>query len=209
MDTFKNRLIKAMEVRGIKPVDLANLTGLSKASISQYINGVYEAKQKALYSLAKALGVSEAWLMGYDVSMDSDSILSLKNVKSIEKKRYPLLGTIAAGKPILAEECYEYCVESGDNIDADFCLRIKGDSMVDARIYDGDVVFIREQPSVNDGEIAAVLVDDEATLKRVYINDHQIMLVSANPNYKPMIYKNGSCGEVRILGKAVAFISRL
>lgn len=69
-DTFKNRLVQAMQHRGIKAAELAKRTGLSKAQISQYTNGVYEAKQTALYKLAVALDVSEAWLMGYDVDME-------------------------------------------------------------------------------------------------------------------------------------------
>jgi len=81
-ESFKNRLNQALEIRGMKPVELSNRTGLSKARISQYTNGVYEAKQKALYLIARALNVSEAWLMGYDVQMDR--LMYEKNAAEVE-----------------------------------------------------------------------------------------------------------------------------
>ncbi len=81
-DSFKNRLNQALEIRGMKPIELSNRTGLSKARISQYTNGVYEAKQKALYLIARALNVSEAWLMGYDVPMER--LMYEKNAAEVE-----------------------------------------------------------------------------------------------------------------------------
>lgn len=117
--------------------------------------------------------------------------------------------TIAAGQPIFAEEHFESYVEAGANIRADFCLRVKGDSMINARICDEDIVFIRKQPDVNDGEIAAVLIDNEATLKRVYKKKGEIILVAENPAYKPLVYKGEELNEIRILGKAIAFQSNV
>ena len=120
----------------------------------------------------------------------------------------PLLGKIAAGQPILAsEECELFSPIEDTN--ADFCLRVRGDSMVGAGIKDGDIVFIRKQDCVDDGEIAAVLVEDEATLKRVYITDDAVTLISENPKYKPMVFTKKQCKNIRILGKAVACHSNL
>ena len=84
--------------------------------------------------------------------------------------------------------------------------------MINARIYDGDIVFIRKQPSVENGEIAAVLIDDmadvaETTLKRVYIYDNKIILSAENTNYEPFVYVGEEMNNVRIVGKAVAFLS--
>ncbi len=104
---------------------------------------------------------------------------------------------------------FESYIEAGANIRADFCLRVKGDSMINARICDGDIVFIRKQPNVNDGEIAAVLIGDEATLKRVYKKKNEIILVAENPNYAPMVYKNHELNEIIILGKVIAFQSNI
>ena len=127
-------------------------------------------------------------------------------------RRVPLIGTIACGTPILAGENVEREVLLPENVSADFCLRCKGDSMINARIYDGDIVFIRKQPSVENGEIAAVLIDDmadvaEATLKRVYVYENKIILSAENTNYEPFVYVGEEMNNVRIVGKAVAFLS--
>jgi repressor LexA len=206
-ESFADRMKQAMDIKDMKQADLVKLTGLTKSAISQYYSGTYEPKQKGIYAIAKALNVSEAWLMGHDVPMERTSIKYPDNVFKIETKKFPMLGTIAAGQPIIAEEQHEYYVEAGSHIHADFCLKIKGDSMINARILDGDTVFIKKQDIVNDGEIAAVLIGDEATLKRVYKTDHKIVLAAENPNYKPLVYENEQLNEIRILGKAVAFQS--
>lgn len=198
-----------MRIRNMKQVDIVEKTGLGKSAISQYYSGKYEPKQKGIYLIAKALNVSESWLMGYDVPMERTSVKYPDNILKIETKKFPVLGTIAAGQPIYAEENFESYVEAGANIQADFCLRVHGDSMINARINDGDIVFIRKQPDVNDGEIAAVLIGDEATLKRVYKKKNEIILVAENPNYAPMVYKNHELEEIRILGKAIAFQSNV
>lgn len=207
-ESFSKRMKEAMNIRNIKQIDLVEKTGLTKSAISQYYSGKYEPKQIAVLKLAEALNVNVAWLMGYDVPMEKN-IKYPDNVLKIETKKFPMLGTIAAGVPIFAEEHFESYVEAGSNIHADFCLRVQGDSMINARINDGDIVFIRKQPDVNDGEIAAVLIGDEATLKRVYKGENELVLVAENPNYKPMVYKNEELNEIRILGKAIAFQSNV
>jgi len=206
-ESFAKRMQEAMDIRNMKQSELVEKTRLGKSAISQYVSGKYEPKQKGIYTIAEALNVSEAWLMGYDVPMERTNTKYPDNILKIEIKKFPLLGTIAAGVPIFADEQYESYIEAGSNIHADFCLKVQGDSMINARICDGDIVFIRQQPIVDDGQIAAVLIDDEATLKRVYCTDHQIVLVAENPNYKPMVYKNHELNSIRILGKAVAFQS--
>lgn len=208
-ESFASRMNQAMLLRNIKQSDLVQLTKIGKSAISQYCSGKYEPKQKGIYLIATALSVSEAWLMGYDVPMERTNIKYPDNILKIETKKFPLLGTIAAGVPIYADEQFESYVESGTNIHADFCLKVQGDSMINARINDGDVVFIRKQTDVNDGEIAAVLIDDEATLKRVYKGKDELVLIAENPNYKPMVYKNEELNKIHILGKAVAFQSSL
>lgn len=206
---FHIRLCKAMDIRKFKQVDIVERTKLPKSAVSQYVSGKYLPKQNAVHAIAQALDVTEAWLMGFDVPMEPEDAVSPSNIRKIEKRRFPLLGTIAADQPIFADQEVDCYVEAVTDIKADFCLKVKGDSMVDARINDGDVVFIREQPMVNDGEIAAVLIGEEATLKRVYVSENQIVLMSANPAYKPIIYKKEEMNDVRILGKAVSFLSKI
>ena len=81
--------------------------------------------------------------------------------------------------------------------------------MIEARIFDGDIVYIKQQPIVENGEIGAVLIDDEATLKKIYINDNNITLMPCNSNYEPLIYSGRKMKDIKILGKAVGFISSL
>ena len=152
------------------------------------------------------------WLKSINKSVavePSQPQMKFDNIIPISTKRFPLLGDIACGKPIMANEEKELYVEAGTNIHADFCLKAKGDSMIGARIYDGDIVFIRKQEMVDDGEIAAVLIGDEATLKRVQYNpeENELLLFAENPKYKTMRYTGEELNHIRILGKAVAFQS--
>lgn len=133
---------------------------------------------------------------------------NIPNIDSMpEMRKIPLVGTIACGDPILAEENIEDYVEIPKHIKADFALTCKGDSMINARIFNGDIVYIRQQETVENGEIAAVLIDGEATLKRIKVFDDHIVLEPENPMYKPFSYWNEEMNNIRILGKAVAFTS--
>lgn len=216
MEEIKNRIKIALSIRNMSAAELCKKTGIPKSSISQYMSGYANPRQDRIHALALALDVSEAWLLGCDVSMErtmpaqGDNTIHIpKNIIPLPKasKSIPLLGTIACGAPILAEENIEAMLPLPDFIRADFALRCKGDSMVDARILDGDFVYIRKQPDVENGEIAAVLIDDEATLKRVYKYSNQIVLQPANPAYPPLVYANEQMDAIRILGKAVYFVS--
>ena len=124
-------------------------------------------------------------------------------------KKTPLIGAIACGSPILADEHIEDYVDMPAHIHADFALTCKGDSMINARIFDGDIVYIRHQDTVDNGEIAAVLIDGEATLKRVRIFDDHISLEPENPQYRPLVFWGEEMNGIRILGKAVAFTSTI
>lgn len=214
--TFHERLRKCLNDKtSITATSLADKIGLSKQAISMYASGSRKPKRPTIKAIAEALNVNEAWLMGYDVPMerqDTSQILIASNIIPIPKtKKVPLLGTIACGEPILATENIEAYVDMDSDIHADFALRCQGDSMINARIMDGDIVFIRKQDKVENGEIAAVLMDDcsesQATLKRVYISDDKIRLCAENPNYQDMIFFEEDMNKVRIIGKAIAFLS--
>ncbi|MBR2459992.1 MAG: repressor LexA [Clostridia bacterium] len=200
-----------MKLRELKQIDILNLCAplcqrrriaIRKSDISQYVSGKVVPRRDKLAIIAEALGVNEVWLMGYEVSMTGEEIISAPNVKML-----PLVGTIACGIPILADENIEKTVACPENIEADFCLRCKGDSMRDARILDGDIVYIRQQSTVENGQIAAVLIDDEATLKRVYLSPGSLVLQAANSRYAPIVFSGDELERVRILGRAVAFFS--
>ena len=188
------RIKKCRLDNGMTLLEVANALGVREATAQRYESGeIKNLKQETVLEMARIFNCTPSYLMGWEESAERTS----------EGGKLPLLGKIAAGQPILAVEDCEYFSPISDTR-ADFCLRVKGDSMIGAGIKDGDIVFIRKQDSVDDGEIAAVLVEDEATLKRVYLSDDAVTLISENPKYKPMIYTKKQCKNIRILGKAVA-----
>ena len=201
METFEN--IKYLrEKRGLSQEELAAMVGYKdRSSIAKVESGLVDLSQSKIAAFAAALGVTPAQLMCIESELPK-GIIPLPKTSKV-----PLLGTIACGEPLLAEENLDGYVEMPENVHADFCLRCNGDSMVGARIKDGDVVFIRQQPEVENGEIAAVIIDDEATLKRVYLSADKIILQPENPRYEPFVFVGEELSQIRIIGKAVAFIS--
>lgn len=187
---------------------VANEVGVGKSTVRKWETGmIANMRRDKIASLAKALHTTPAYLMGWIDEPHRE--ITLDNLFRIETKKFPLLGNIACGEPIFANEERELYVEAGANIQADFCLRAKGDSMIGARIYDGDIVFIKQHPMVEDGEIAAVLIEDEATLKRVYYDRENgvLQLFAENPQYKTMRFVGEELNQIRIIGRAVAFQS--
>ena len=162
--------------------------------------------------IADVMGISVNVLLEQvdDTPIDmGEDYTAFPNILPVTTKKIPLLGEIACGEPIFACEDRESYIEAGTNIAADFCLRARGDSMINARILEGDIVFIRKQDMVQNGEIAAVIIDDEATLKRVYYYPQRkkLLLNAENPKYEPLMYVGEELDHIRILGKAVAFQS--
>jgi len=201
-----NTLKELRRKAGLTLEEVAERLGTSKQTIHRYENGVIaNIPHEKIERLAEVLGATPAELMGWEGS----GVYSYDNVMPIKKKKLRMIGTISCGEPIYAEEEYGSFVTINADIDASFCLRAKGDSMVGARIYDGDLVFIREQDTVDNGEIAAVIINDEATLKRVYYypDESKIVLSPENPKYAPFVYIKEELNSIKILGKAVAFQS--
>lgn len=201
-DILKNRRTEL----GLTQLDVANAVGVSEATVSRWESGdIANMKRSRIASLASVLKMSPSIIMGWNEEHEAHMPSNIIPMPAMRK--VPLVGSIACGTPILAEENLDGTVEAPDHVRADFALRCKGDSMINARIFDGDIVYIRQQESVGHGEIAAVLIGDEATLKRVYIYDDCISLEAENPQYKPMVYRGEEMNNIRILGKAVAFTS--
>lgn len=194
------------KAKGLTQTELGEKVGVKKNAVSKWECGrVEDIPTSMIKALANLFDVPPSYLI------DDDTALNIFNIPNIqpmpETKKVPLLGSIACGAPVLAEEHIEGYVEVPSHIHADFTLRCKGDSMINARIFDGDIVYIRQQEEVNSGEIAAVLIDDEATLKRVKLHPDRIILEPANPLYDPLVFRGEEMNNVRILGKAVAFTS--
>lgn len=203
---LSNNLHKLRQQSGLTLEEVAEKIGTSKQTIHRYENGVISnVPADKVEALARVFGTTPAELMGWR----ADGGFSYGNLMPVKAKKLPILGRIACGKPIYAEEEHESYVLSDTVPNADFCLKAVGDSMIGARIYDGDIVFIRSQESVDNGEIAAVIIDDEATLKRVYFypEKQKLILSPENPRYEPLVYLGGELDHIKIIGKAVAFQS--
>lgn len=215
-----DRLKQIMRERNLRQVDILAKcqpyaerlnVKFGRNDLSQYVSGKVQPSQTKLTVLGLALGVNEVWLMGYDVPIERTvtDLFHYDNIQPITRKKFPMLGDIACGKPIFANEDRESYVMAGTNIDADFCLTCRGDSMIGARIHDGDIVFIHRQSMINNGEIAAVIIENSATLKRVYYYPEQgkLILQAENSKYAPLVYLGEELNEIQILGKAIAFQS--
>lgn len=192
---------------GLSAETVAERLGVSPATIYRYEkNDIKKFPTEILEPLAKVLHTTPAYLMGWQ----EDNQVLFNGVLPVPKMvKKPRLGTIACGEPILAQENIETYDDVPERIKCDFTLICKGDSMVNARINDGDVVYIKQQSAVDNGEIAAVLIGDEATLKRVYLYEDKIVLQPENTKYAPLVYSKEEMNNVRIIGKAVGFTSLL
>ena len=185
--------------KGMSQQMLADAVGFRTASAVNKIEaGLRSINNDKLILFADALGVTPAYLLSpdddyYTVSQPEGTV--------------PLIGTIACGAPIFASENTECLIALPPDVRADFALRCKGDSMINARIFDGDIVYIRSQPEVENGDIAAVLIGEEATLKRVRRYTSKLVLSPENPMYSDLVYTDSELEQIRILGKAVAFLS--
>lgn len=215
MPKFNERFKYLRSQKKLSQQELADLLGISKSSVNMYERGEREPSLETLELIADFFNVDMDYLLGksdcpnrYAYSQNNSS-MELTNIFPISVKRFPMLGKIACGEPIYVDEEHESYILANSNIKADFCLIAKGDSMINARINDGDVVFIHSQPTVENGEIAAVIIGDEATLKRVYLKANVVTLVAENPKYEPMVYAGDELENIRILGKAVCFMSNL
>lgn len=207
---FAKNFNHLLEIRNISAYKVAKETGISQGLMNEYKNGVKKPQGKNLLKIAEFLGVSADYLLGKEEA--PVNIFDYSNITPLPKtKKVPHLGSIACGKPIFADEVHGEYIEIKDDINADFCLTAKGDSMINARILNGDLVYIRSQSSVNNGEIAAVIIDDEATLKRVYFypESNKLVLNPENPQFEPLVFVGEELKNVKILGKAVAFQSMI
>ena len=216
---LKDRL-SAMKARRKMTTDaLSAASGVPKGTLNKLLNGeTRNPTVGTLRALARALDCPLEALSGetppeqipgvHRLSEDMPRARNARDILPVRRRQVPLLGTIAAGEPIYAEQSVE-TVDCDAAMHCDFALRVRGQSMIGARIRDGDTVFIRRQDDVADGQIAAVIVDGEATLKRVYHVRNGLQLLSENPDFPPMLFTLDEVGSIRILGRAVGFCSRL
>lgn len=207
-NTMSNRIRELRAKHGLTLEQIAQQVGVGRSTVRKWETGIIEnMRRDKIAKLAAALHTTPGYLMGW--SEDQDASLPANLIPMPSMNKVPLIGSIACGAPILADEHIEDYVDIPAHISADFALTCKGDSMINARIFDGDIVYIRQQETVDNGQIAAVLIDGEATLKRVRLFEDHISLEPENPQYRPLVYWGEEMNTVRILGKAVAFTSAI
>ena len=217
MATFAERLKSLRREKGWSQQRLADELKLSKSSVNMYERGEREPGFETMETIAEMFNVDMNYLYGRTDIKIADPIVAVQPTATTSRpippgfepmpkmKKIPLIGSIACGEPITAEQNIEKMVDVPENIRCDFSLTCHGDSMVDAGIHDKDVVYIRIQPEVENGEIAAVRIGEEATLKRVYYSSGTLTLMPANVAYAPMVYTGPALNDVHIEGKAVGW----
>ena len=208
-----DRIKSLRKSKGYNMRQMASALNLPYTTYVNYEKGAREPNSEQLILISKYFGVSIDYLMGRtDVPFTEETSENIfekyPNIQPLpEMRKVPLLGAIACGEPIYREE--DEWISLPNDIKADFCLRCQGDSMIDARINDGDIVFIKSCPEVENGQIAAVSIDNEVTLKRVfyYPEKNRLVLYPENKAYEPFVYMNEELNDIRILGRAVMFLS--
>lgn len=187
--SISKRIKNRRQELGMSVEELADILNKNKATIYRYENGdIGKVPYDILEPLSEALDVSIGYLLGSEDTIENRPLP--ENLRPITKvNRIPVVGSIAAGKPILATENIESYLLLGQEYRADFALKIMGDSMIDVGINDGDLALIIKDRPISNGEIYAVLVDGEATLKKVYKNDDYLTLQPCNSKYEPIVVK--------------------
>ena len=210
MSNFASVMKRLRIERGITQEQLASLLKVSRSTIGMYETGSREPDFETCEAIADIFNVDMDYLMGrsnverkHPITPPTTVPPGFEPLPRMVKK--PLIGDIACGQPITAEQNIADYVDVPESVHCDFCLRCHGDSMVEAGIQDNDVVYIRAQPEVEDGEIAAVRIGGEATLKRVYYDGQSLTLLPANSSYRPKTYSGPELENIRIEGKAVGF----
>ncbi len=197
-----NEVLKTLRTEAkMTQVTLAEALGVSKGAVAMWETGKRVPDSEMLVSIARLFGVSVDYLL---LAEQTDGVPS--NAGRVTKKRLPLLGNVACGEPRFAEQEVEMYIDADADEQADFCLRAVGDSMINARIFDGDILFVRSQTMVDDGEIAVVLIDSETTVKRFFYDreNSTVTLIPENPTYKPMRFTGSELEGVRVLGKVLS-----
>lgn len=186
--------------KGENPTTVVRKIGLSPGSITAWKGG-----RDPLISTKRR--IAEYFDVPVTYFMEDDST----DVRPVTAKRIRMIGKISCGQPIYADEDFETYVDASNDVRADFCVTAAGDSMIGARIYDGDIVFIKEQSTVDNGDIAAVIIGDTVTLKRwfFYPDKKRLVLSPENSKYEPLVYENNELENIRCIGKAVSFMGKL
>lgn len=243
MNTFKSRLKRVMLEKNISQSELSRRTGIGRNSISDYLNGKYEAKQDKVFELAKVLNVNEAWLMGFDVdsyrvpdgdrykeendittvynqltpprqynvldyaktqlqeqNAKDDNVTDLDSYKQ-NKAEVDVHGYVSAGSGEYLQETTMFKAYVKEPVPThDIALQVNGNSM-EPIFKDGEIIFVEKMHNIQNGQIGIFIIDGEAYVKKVYVEDDRLTLVSLNKAYPDLhFYQNES---LMLIGKVL------
>ena len=205
-DKIMNKIQELRKEMNITMRQASQIIGIPYTTYVSYEKGDREPNSEMLVKIASSFNVTVDYLLGR-------SDVKKSNYQSFnpmpETLRKPRLGRVACGDPIFAEENIEGYDDVPDFVKCDFTLKCEGDSMIGARIFDGDIVYVKTQETVENGQIAVVRIGEESTLKRFYQKGNTVTLMPENPKYEPLVFVDAELNNIRILGKAVAFTSSI
>lgn len=204
MSQFSETIRRIRFERHMTQDEFAELLGTTKQNISRYESGAVSPKITTAQAIADKLGITLSELNGSkpESRMRIPQGKNIKRVSDLHRQTVPMIGKVAAGNPIMAPEDYDVYVDSP--VKCDVAIEVQGDSMI-PRYLDGDVVYVRCQSDVDDGQIAVVFLDDEAVIKRVYHTKTGLQLLSENPKYAPINATQDDYNVIRILGIPCGF----
>ncbi len=196
MTTIVDHIKELAAGRGLTIQALEGKLGFGNGTIGRWKKSSPSVDK--LDKVAEYFGVSIDYLIGKTYSGD---------IAPVNIRKIPLLSEYLCGGSVEIKEEYGSYSAAGAEPDCDFCIRVRGDSMINARLRDGNIAFIKQQKMVENGAVAAVAIDDKITIKRFYIRNDAVILLSDNPSCPPHIYEGEDLKRVRLLGKVVAFQS--
>ena len=200
---MENRLAERRKALGLTQKEIAESVGVSEATVSRWESGeIANMRRDRIAAYARALKTTPEFIMTGETPVE---FRPEESVSRPGMKQIPLVGRIACGEPILAEQNVERQVEVPADVPCDFALYCRGESMSGAGIHDGDIVYLCVQPEVENGQIAAVRIGEEATLKRVYLHRDFIELRPENPAFESIIRRRDEMNEVHIEGRVVGY----
>ncbi len=207
MPNVNKRILNARESAGLSLSELSNLCGVTRSALQRYETGATKKiPLDAITAIENALNLKQGSLMGWTEEIEPNTTIPKGYEPPPEMVPKPLVGKVSCGVPILAEQNITDYINVPGDVHCDFLLTCTGDSMIDAGIQSGDIVYLVKQPDIDyNGQIAAVRIDDEATLKKVYKYDSKVVLQPANAAYEPLVYVKDEINNLTIEGVATGF----
>lgn len=207
-ENISNNLSYYMEQNNVNNKELAAILNVSESTVGKWILKKSTPRMGVIEKIANHFNIEKSDLI--EDKSKNTNLSQIQGIKIIKKfANVPLLGEIACGEPIFCQQNYEGFFQIDEDLDKpDFCLTARGDSMIDVGIHDGDLVFMKQTPVVENGKIAGVIIDDDVTLKRFYKKDHEIILQPENKSYSPIILRENDGQNIRIIGEMIGMYSK-